>query len=127
MMSGAPLPLSFYTSPTPKKLKTMNLTQDFSATLAAQFVESQPSHDCNKDLLSAMCSGALSFNWNASKGSLVMNCATKKMAIALIWGHMDSSWAVAGRELGLELLEIHAIDTGVTYDLGRELMVGGRG
>ena len=49
-------------------------------------------------------------------------CFWLRSAIALIWAHMANSWVAAGRELGLELLEIHAIDTGVTYDLGRELM-----
>lgn len=56
-----------------------------------------------------------------------MKCETQQIATSLIWKHMDDSFAVAGRELGLELLEIHAMDTGVTYDLGRELMGGGLG
>src|SRR6476646_2073736 len=95
---------------------------EFASSLSALFIENQPKPNCRRELLLAMNFGVLFFAWNPSKESLVMNCETQKIATSLIWKHMDDSWAVAGRELGLELLEIHAIDTGVTYDLGHELM-----
>ncbi|MBD2095917.1 hypothetical protein H6F90_12240 [Trichocoleus sp. FACHB-591] len=66
--------------------------------------------------------GLLSFAWNASKGSLGINCETQHIAVDLIWRYIDNSFAAAGRERDLELLEIHAIDTGVTYNLGRRMM-----
>jgi hypothetical protein len=95
---------------------------EFASSLAALFIEKQPSPECKKDLLGAMCSGALSFTWNGPKGSLVMNCETNQLATSLIWAHMDDSFAAAGRALRLELLEIHAMDTGVTYDLCHRMM-----
>lgn len=95
---------------------------EFASSLSALFIERQPSLNCRRELILAMNLGVLSFAWNPSKGSLVMNCETQQIATSLIWKHMDDSFAVAGRELGLELLEIHAMDTGITYDLCRALM-----
>ncbi len=98
------------------------MNNEFASSLSAVFIEKQPSFDCRKDILTAMSSGALSFSWSAAKGSLIMNCESQKLAVELIWQHMDDSFTVAGRELDLELLEIHAIDTDITYDLDRWMM-----